>query len=86
MKFTRQMVVCLFLAVDTQKAIRLMSDNQALQHHQELDKEWEDTLAATEIDDKELSQQTIGQFNTESTAKQNEKKADTAAQTKANNE
>jgi hypothetical protein len=44
------MVICLLLAVDTQKAIRLFSD------HKELDQDWEDTLQATEIDDKEFSE------------------------------
>jgi hypothetical protein len=74
------MVVCLLLAVETNKAIRLHSHSQALQHHQELDKDWEDTLQATEIDDKELNQQTSGQFASEPTAKQNETKAaDTTA-------
>jgi hypothetical protein len=51
-------VICLLLAVDSHKALRLNSHHKARQHHNDLtDAEWEDTLTASgATDEKELNQ------------------------------
>jgi hypothetical protein len=55
MKVTRQTVLCLLLAANTAKALRLLSVN-----HREVDNEWADTLAAsTNTDEAEMREQTL---------------------------
>jgi hypothetical protein len=50
MILSRQIVICLLLAVDTQKALRLHSNHKSHQKDSQ-DSDWQDTIAASALTD-----------------------------------